>query len=227
MDNRKLVVKLGGGPLDDNDDDGLFIIEKIAIHPDYDHDYVNDVGNDVALAGISLPDGLDSINPEDVGPPACLTSDRIDTAGTEAMIAGYGRTRYRGSASKRLLEAKVEIRPRDVCATSYPTVFVDGETKVFCANGAFPEDGRRSEAVHSVAELKNPVADACQGDSGGPLMMKTKAKIHGISSMTDTDDTRFFVAGIIAGGRGCGDPHSPGIYVDVRSHISWIAKVLA
>ena len=37
---------------------------------------------------------------------------------------------------------------------------------------------------------------------------------------------RFVLAGIVAGGRGCGRPHTPGVYVDPRKHLGWIINTI-
>ena len=37
---------------------------------------------------------------------------------------------------------------------------------------------------------------------------------------------RFVLAGIVAGGRGYGRPHTPGVYVDPRKHLGWIINTI-
>uniref|UniRef100_A0A182W6P7 trypsin n=1 Tax=Anopheles minimus TaxID=112268 RepID=A0A182W6P7_9DIPT len=49
--------------------------------------------------------------------------------------------------------------------------------------------------------------DSCQGDSGGPLVVDGK------------------LAGVVFYGRGCGRPHSPGVYISVPSFHNWILNV--
>ncbi|KAK7792305.1 hypothetical protein R5R35_007751 [Gryllus longicercus] len=51
-------------------------------------------------------------------------------------------------------------------------------------------------------------ADACKGDSGGPLVC------NGV------------LTGLVKSGKGCGLPHYPGTYTDLRYYWSWIKKVM-
>ena len=37
---------------------------------------------------------------------------------------------------------------------------------------------------------------------------------------------RFVLAGIVAGGRGCGRPYTPGVYVDPQKHLGWIINTI-
>ncbi|XP_063911848.1 phenoloxidase-activating enzyme 1-like [Zophobas morio] len=53
--------------------------------------------------------------------------------------------------------------------------------------------------------------DACQGDSGGPLMIRD-------------NDMRWYAAGIVSLGIGCGKRGWPGIYVYVPHYIKWIKE---
>ncbi|XP_077485205.1 proclotting enzyme-like [Amblyomma americanum] len=54
--------------------------------------------------------------------------------------------------------------------------------------------------------------DACQGDSGGPLQL-----LH---------EGRYYVVGIVSGGKGCGTPGFPGVYTRVSSHLNWLRNEL-
>ena len=222
ISNKKLVVRMGGEPLFEVEEDGLFAIEAIEIHPNYNLEEGGPVENDIALARLELLGDTKVLNPEDLGPMVCLTSDRFNMTLMKARIAGYGRTRYRGSLSKRLLEAEIIIRPRSSCQQSYPSIFTS--KKVFCANGQVLErtEPRFLNVMIQGTERTLEVPDACQGDSGGPLMIRKRSRIFGLGS----EEERLFQVGVIAGGRGCGDFKSPGIYVDVREHMSWISRIL-
>lgn len=52
--------------------------------------------------------------------------------------------------------------------------------------------------------------DACQGDSGGPLICAEKG----------------LQLGLVAAGRGCGDPENPGIYTKVDAYIDFINNTM-
>lgn len=51
--------------------------------------------------------------------------------------------------------------------------------------------------------------DSCQGDSGGP------AKNNGT------------LAGIVSWGRGCAEPHYPGVYTNVARFVTWIKQKMS
>ena len=77
--------------------------------------------------------------------------------------------------------------------------------------------------------------DACQGDSGGPLSLRRRVtpimgpsaiKFNNPANMNSLKKYRYVLAGIVAGGRGCGRPNSPGVYVDPQKHISWILSII-
>lgn len=57
--------------------------------------------------------------------------------------------------------------------------------------------------------------DACVGDGGGPLMCPMPK-----------EDNRYFQAGIVSWGIGCGLKNVPGVYTDVRVISEWIKTEL-
>ncbi|KYB29267.1 Serine protease easter-like Protein [Tribolium castaneum] len=54
--------------------------------------------------------------------------------------------------------------------------------------------------------------DTCQGDSGGPLMTAR--------------DGRWFAAGVVSIGVGCGTEGWPGIYINIPDYVNWINEVI-
>ncbi|CAG0889881.1 unnamed protein product, partial [Darwinula stevensoni] len=54
--------------------------------------------------------------------------------------------------------------------------------------------------------------DSCKWDSGGPLQVRLEGK--------------WVQVGIVSYGEGCARPQKPGVYVNVSSHLSWIASVI-
>ena len=63
-----------------------------------------------------------------------------------------------------------------------------------------------------------------------------RKKIHPVSGTGETKSNtkamkepsryRYVLAGIVAGGRGCGRPNTPGVYVDPQKHLSWIINTI-
>jgi secreted trypsin-like serine protease len=56
--------------------------------------------------------------------------------------------------------------------------------------------------------------DSCQGDSGGPMAWQ------------DADD-RWWLAGVVSRGRGCGVAGVPGVYARASSFAGWVRQVMA
>lgn len=81
-------------------------------------------------------------------PAQPLRIGKKQAPGQEARIAGWGTTRYMGSRSTTLLEARVKVRSSKYCQDAYRHF---SAAVSFCAGG---RDG----------------ADSCQGDSGGPAL---------------------------------------------------------
>ena len=101
----------------------------------------------------------------------------------------------------------------------------------------------RSRIIHgtiihyftTIFHINYSLGDACQGDSGGPLSLRRRiTPIMGPSAINFNNPAnknslkkyRYVLAGIVAGGRGCGRPNSPGVYVDPQMHISWILSII-
>lgn len=54
--------------------------------------------------------------------------------------------------------------------------------------------------------------DSCQGDSGGPFAI--------------SEDDRFWAAGIVSWGIGCGQKGTYGVYTSITNYLGWINKTM-
>ncbi len=68
--------------------------------------------------------------------------------------------------------------------------------------------GRLSEDMICAGYIDTGGADSCQGDSGGPLVV--------------AEGDRYFQAGVVSWGQGCGDAGFPGVYASVAYFRDWI-----
>ncbi|XP_062873235.1 coagulation factor IX [Trichomycterus rosablanca] len=121
-------------------------VEKTIIHPHF-HEFTFD--SDVALLYLAEPAVLSS-----VVSPACLPNahlaNRLERAGEQGLVTGWGAVRYLGQSSRYLRKVSLPVVEQHGCIDSTDQVITDN---MFCAG--FPEAER----------------DACTGDSGGPFVV--------------------------------------------------------
>ncbi|CAL8091097.1 unnamed protein product [Orchesella dallaii] len=188
-------------------------IEKIIPHPNYSK---KDKSNDIALIRVDedipfsvfikpvcLPFVEDyGLSPEDVDPKL---SKYEDTDKKEAMVAGWGKTRWTNrEGSSTLLQVNLPILSQKQCQKSY-----QNNTRVVITEKQLCAGGRRKE-------------DSCSGDSGGGLYIYEKVPI----------DPRFktpkiFQYGVVSfGPTQCGVGGLPGVYSRVSAYRNWILDQL-
>ncbi|WP_333776914.1 serine protease [Streptomyces sp. IBSBF 3136] len=80
--------------------------------------------------------------------------DPAYTAGTKALVTGWGDTSGGGAYARHLHAARVHVLADDRCARAYP---------------GGPEGAYRAGSMLCAGEVAGG-PDACQGDSGGPLV---------------------------------------------------------
>ncbi|MFI8242330.1 serine protease [Streptomyces sp. NPDC085866] len=80
--------------------------------------------------------------------------DPAYTAGTQALVSGWGDTTGGGTYAHRLHAARVRVLADDLCARAYP---------------GGPDGAYRADSMLCAGEVAGG-PDACQGDSGGPLV---------------------------------------------------------
>ena len=56
-----------------------------------------------------------------------------------------------------------------------------------------------------------------QGDSGGPLL-ETLNDVNG--------DKKYYIAGVVSTGLGCGQQGIPGVYMRVSNYLEWIRNTM-
>ncbi|XP_055381466.1 serine protease snake [Condylostylus longicornis] len=132
--------------------------------------------------------------------PACLWfRSKIDDV--EIVTAtGWGRTRYLGPRSDKLLKVDLKMIDRNKCNELYKREIKlhRGITESqFCAG--YLEGGK----------------DTCQGDSGGPINVHM-GKYNCIN----------YIIGITSFGKFCAAPNSPGVYTKINSYLDWIEKIV-
>ncbi|GAB6040308.1 serine protease [Endothiovibrio diazotrophicus] len=116
---------------------------RVVVHPQYDH-----ATNDYDIALVELSAAVDGVIPVTLhgdGQPAL-------SAGTAAIVMGWGLTSDGGEGSDTLLQASQQIVDSDSCSTAYGGGITGN---MVCANGLNATD----------------TSDTCQGDSGGPMVI--------------------------------------------------------
>uniref|UniRef100_A0A3Q3L232 complement subcomponent C1r n=2 Tax=Mastacembelus armatus TaxID=205130 RepID=A0A3Q3L232_9TELE len=171
---------------------------SIHIHPNYTNTNNLDFNNDIAL--IKLKDPI-TFNASIM--PICLPEER-DTylTGLIGLVSGYGLTKNNSRlfSTNKLNYVLLPVVEDNICAKSITSVKDAGKDVPNLTNNMFcagrPEGGK----------------DSCQGDSGGPYAL--------------SDHGRFWAAGIVSWGVGCGEKGRYGVYTRVANYVGWIKKTM-
>ncbi|KAG4077162.1 hypothetical protein HA402_016149 [Bradysia odoriphaga] len=128
----------------------------------------------------------------------CLPSTSF--AGTRCFVSGWGRNDFTtGSFQTIQKQVDVPILQPAQCQAQLAATRL-GRTFVFDTTSFICAGGEAGK-------------DACTGDGGSPLVC--------------TIGNRWFVAGLVAWGIGCGTTNVPGVYVNVASFVPWIQTTVA
>ncbi|KAF2367938.1 Peptidase S1A nudel [Trinorchestia longiramus] len=173
-------------------------VKEIFVHVNFSS---NSLVNDIAVLELEVPLHLNKWVR-----PVCLPhADKIWTIGQECAIAGWGFVKPRTHTVDKLQNAVVPISSLATCQQVYGIRRVPNTEQVLCAG---LEAGGR---------------DACSGDSGGPLMCRV---CHFRGNILDCNRDNWTQDGIVSFGKGCAEPHIPGVYTSVRYYLPWITSVL-
>jgi len=125
--------------------------------------------------------------------PICLPASDDLLVGENGTVTGWGRLSEGGTLPDLLQQVTVPIISNDKCKDMFLKA---GRTEYM------PD-------IFMCAGFEGGGRDACQGDSGGPLQIRGR-------------DGRYFLAGIISWGIGCGEINMPGVCTRISKFTSWI-----
>ncbi|KAF5299502.1 hypothetical protein FQR65_LT01085 [Abscondita terminalis] len=153
----------------------------------------NNLFNDVALLILNKP--FDKA--QHIG-TICLPRQGTVFNSRNCFASGWGKDIFGQKGKYQVILKKIELPtvPRSQCESNLRSTRLGPKFALhqsfICAGG---ETGK----------------DACTGDGGGPLVCPDP-----------TNPKRYFQAGIVAWGIGCGQANVPGVYVDVARFRDWI-----
>jgi len=127
--------------------------------------------------------------------PACLHKDREYLVGQRGWVTGWGITSEEGSLSPVLRELEVPILSNRECERLYSRAGHPQHIPLIFVCAGYKEGGR----------------DSCDGDSGGPLSV-------------ELEDGRWYIAGVVSWGIGCGEVNQPGVMVRLAQYTDWIQQ---
>lgn len=127
-------------------------------------------------------------------------------SGTEALLAGWGRTDFASTAPDpvALLRVNVNIIPWDECRQIYRTIQLQVLDDMICAGVADRSRHCFVNLSNYLAKLTSKFFINIQGDSGGPLAL---------------DGVQY---GIVSWSMRCGEGNFPGVYANVYLNRDWI-----
>ncbi|XP_032516918.2 serine proteinase stubble isoform X2 [Danaus plexippus] len=129
--------------------------------------------------------------------PICLPASDDLLVGENATVTGWGRLSEGGVLPSVLQEVQVPIVSNDRCKS----MFLQAGRHEFIPD------------IFLCAGHERGGHDSCQGDSGGPLQVKGK-------------DQKYFLAGIISWGIGCGEANLPGVCTRISKFVPWILQTV-
>lgn len=153
--------------------------------------------NDIALLFLEGPVELaENVN------TACLPPPNYNFDFSRCFASGWGKDQFGREGKYQVILKRVELPvvPRDACVDSLRKTRLGAHYNLhesfLCAGG---EKGK----------------DTCKGDGGSPLVCPIPHSVN-----------RYYQAGIVAWGIGCGENQTPGVYVNIPYFRNWIDEQL-
>lgn len=125
---------------------------------------------------------------------ACLAQQAF--VGSRCYVSGWGKNDFSNTGAYQAIQKEVDVPvlANAQCETQLRATRL-GASFVFDTLSFMCAGGEANK-------------DACTGDGGSPLVCLS--------------NNRWYVAGLVAWGIGCGQSNVPGVYVNVANYISWI-----
>ncbi|KAK8767399.1 hypothetical protein V5799_005820 [Amblyomma americanum] len=171
-------------------------------HPDYD---LRSNANDIALLVLSKPVTWNRFVQPVCLPFGPLASETLE--GNRAYVTGWGAAHFGEEGGS---DTESRARAGGAGSSELRQGQVPVWTEADCKK-AYERLLHIGEAHLCAGDIRGGT-DACQGDSGGPLQL--------------LQEGRYYVVGIVSGGKGCGTPGFPGVYTRVSSHLDWLRNEL-
>ncbi|XP_037927490.1 phenoloxidase-activating factor 2-like [Teleopsis dalmanni] len=154
--------------------------------------------NDIALLITKTPfDWEENIR------PVCLPTANINFDHSRCFATGWGKDKFGREGQYQVILKKIDmpVVPNDQCQSNLRLTRLG---KYFRLHSSFICAGGEKDM------------DTCKGDGGSPLV----CPIVGVKD-------RYYQAGIVAWGIGCGDENTPGVYASVSNLRPWIDHQLS
>ncbi|XP_012056862.1 PREDICTED: serine protease snake-like [Atta cephalotes] len=168
------------------------VIKDIITHPDY--------RPPAMYADIALVQLMTVVTFSISIRPACLYQ-LFKTMPRQALVSGWGVTKYSGEVSDRLQKAQLDVIDNLSCTIRH-------NSSLEVPRGITPS------MICAGDPSGNWTKDTCQGDSGGPLQI-----VH-------PSECLFQLIGITSFGKACAMIDIPGVYTRVSHYLPWIEGIV-
>jgi trypsin len=192
-------IRIGTHDIGPNSSGQVVAITRVVPHPGYKP---QTSAHDIALVHISPAARLD---PAATQIARVLDPQMKPDTGWNFLAYGWGKliARKIGDPVTRGQDGEVEHNPKMLQEVQLPWQSQDVCRKTY------PTDVTDWTICAGVV---GGGADTCSGDSGGPLTLTS----------SDGEKSITYLVGIVVTGKGCAQPHTPGLYTFVPKYLKWI-----